>query len=440
MGIMKNLKNKNVLVYGLSVSGVWCTKLLQKQKVNIFLFDDNQEKLINIGIKKCTILSMIDENTIKSMSLIIVSPSIEKENRVIKLANKYGVQVMSELEFSSQFCKNLVAITGTNGKTTTVELITAILCKKQKAVACGNIGYPLSKAVLKNKSSIKVAEVSSFMLENAQTFNPKVATVLNIEEDHLIRHKTMEEYIKLKMSIFKNLTASDFAVVNLDLNITPETNAEVVSYSYSHPAHVRVKNGAIYLLGTKIVNLNELKIKGKHNIYNAMCAICYGYIFKVKPIKMREALINFKPDRFRNELVAEVNGIKFVNDSKSTNIASTLASTESCKGAIILMLGGSKKDLDYNVLINKLTKRVKHIVAFGEIAQNINEANTGKFSIEICQNLSSAFDFAVGLAQKNDTILLSPSSASYDEFSNYIERGKKFNEKVKDYETKISKT
>ena len=437
---MKNLKNKNVLVYGLSVSGVWCAKLLLKKKAHIFLFDDNQEKLKGVGIKNCEILLSLDKSLIKNMNLIVVSPSIEPDNSVFLLAKECSVKVMSELEFASQFCPNLVAVTGTNGKTTTVELITAILNKKQKAVACGNIGYPLSKAVLNNKRSIKVAEVSSFMLENAQTFNPKVATVLNIEEDHLIRHKTMEEYVKLKMNIFKNLSATDFAVVNLDLNINPQTNAEVVSYSYSHPAHVKVKDGAIYLLGTKIVNLNELKLKGKHNIYNVMCAICYGYIYNIKPAKMREALINFTPDRFRNEFVAVVGGIKFVNDSKSTNIASTLASTESCKGAIVLLLGGSKKELNYSVLFNKLTKRVKHIVAFGEIAEDIVLANNNKFKIDICENLSSAFDFALTVAIKNDTILLSPSSASYDEFSNYIERGKKFNEKVKEYEAKISKT
>lgn len=198
-------KNKNILVYGMSISGEWATKLLLKLRANVFLFDDDLEKLKAKNFRNCFIVNSLDESLIKEFDAIVVSPSIPKDNNVIIWAKQQNIKVFSELEFASQFCKKIVAVTGTNGKTTTVQLITAILRKKYKAYACGNIGYPLSKAVLEKKKGIFVAEVSSFMLENCETFSPHVATVLNIEPDHLVRHKTMEEYTKTKLNILKNL-------------------------------------------------------------------------------------------------------------------------------------------------------------------------------------------------------------------------------------------
>ena len=165
-----------------------------------------------------------------------------------------------------------------------------------------------------------------------------------------------------------------------------------------------------------------------------MCAICYGLIYGVGLNKIRQAILDFSPDRFRIEHVAKINEINFVNDSKSTNIASTLASTETVKGPIILLLGGSKKGLDYSQLFNKLTKRVKQICVFGEIANDLILHNNDKFKIEDCKTLDKAFDYATSVAKPNDTILLSPASASYDQFENYAERGKAFNLKVEEYE------
>ena len=170
-----------------------------------------------------------------------------------------------------------------------------------------------------------------------------------------------------------------------------------------------------------------------------MCAICYGLIYKVKLSKIKQAILSYNPEHFRIEAIAKVNSINFFNDSKSTNIASTLASTETIKGSIILLLGGSKKGLDYTQLFEKLTKRVKQICVFSEISNDLILANNGKFKMEDCKTLSNAFDFAISVSKPNDTILLSPASASYDQFKNYIERGNAFNKKVKEYEKAISK-
>ncbi len=432
-------KNKNVLVYGLSVSGEWASKLLLKLKANVFLYDDNKEKLKTKPIQSCYLINELNENIITQFDYIVLSPSIEKDNPFVQIAKQNNIKIFSELEFASLFCKKLVAVTGTNGKTTTVQLITALLNKKHKAVACGNIGEPLSKTVLRNKRYIKVAEVSSFMLENASLFHPHVATILNIEPDHLVRHKTMDEYTKLKYNIFANLQANDYAVVNLDNNIRPQNDCLTVTYSCEKIADIFLKNNAIYIHQHKIVNLNELKIKGKHNIYNIMCALAYAYLYNVKISDMQDVLRNFSLDKFRMQYIKTINEINFINDSKSTNIAATLACAESVKGAIILLLGGSKKGLDFSKLFSKLTKRVKLICAYGEIKDDLFNANNNKFKLIKCNNLTEAFNIAVKNALPNDSVVLSPATASYDQFANYIERGQAFNKKVAEYESEVAK-
>ena len=408
-------------------------RILYFKKANVFLFDDNEDVINKKQIKGCYVLNELNENLIEQFDFIVVSPSIEKDNKYLLLAKKFKIKIYSEIEFASLFCKNLVAVTGTNGKTTTVKIITALLQSKYKAIACGNIGFPMSRAVLESGKSIKVVEVSSFMLENADTFSPNIATITNIEQDHLIRHKTMEEYSKLKKSIFKNLKPTDYAVINLDLNIVPKENTQTITYSYNHNADVCVRNGAIFLHNEKVLNINELNLKGKHNIYNIMCAICFAYIYKIKTKNMRNILINLQGEKYRIEKVATINEIHFVNDSKSTNISSTLACVETIKGAIILLLGGSNKGLDYKPLFSKLSKRVKYIIVYGETANQFLLNNEDKFQIEKVDNLTQAFQIATKKAKPNDTILLSPATASYDQYSSYVERGKHFDNLVKDY-------
>lgn len=432
-------KQKNVLVYGMSTSGEWVSRLLLKLRANVFLYDDDKQKLKCKNIGNCYLIQELNDNLISQFDFIVVSPAIEKDNTFLLTAKKKNIKIYSEIEFAGQFCKKLVAVTGTNGKTTTVELISAILNKKHKAIACGNIGYPLSRAVIEKKKYIKVVEVSSFMLENAKTFSPHVATILNIEPDHLIRHKTMDEYIKLKYNIFNNIKPQDYIVVNLDDNIHPTLNSLTLTYSLKYLADVYIRNGYIYLHQNKIIAINELKIKGKHNLYNIMCAICYGYVYKVSTKQIRDVLLNFRSEPFRIEEIGVVNGVHFINDSKSTNISSTLACVDAVKGTMILLLGGSKKGLDYKRLFSHLPKRVKKIIVYGEIADDLINANNGNFDIEKAENLSLSFEIATKLAKKNDSIVLSPASASYDQFSSFIERGKLFNKLVSEYEISTKK-
>ena len=239
-------KHKNFLVYGMSSSGEWATKLLLKKKASVFLYDDNVEKLKNKKFKDCYLVQNLNENLISQFDYIVLSPSIELDNFVVQTANKFNIKMFSEIELASLFCKNFVAITGTNGKTTTVQLISALINSKRKAIACGNIGYPFSRAILENKRAIKVVEVSSFMLEHCEEFHPHVATILNIEPDHLIRHKTMEEYTRTKHQIFKNLSNQDYAIVNLDLAIRPQKNANFNLFANAQRGRLFKKWGNIF--------------------------------------------------------------------------------------------------------------------------------------------------------------------------------------------------
>lgn len=435
------VKNKNALVFGMSLSGEWAVKLLNKLGANIYVYDDNPDQIKGKTLTNCFLVRTIDNYLALKLDFVIVSPSISLDNPSLRFLQSYNIKIFSEVEFASQFDSNILAVTGTNGKTTTVELITAILNKQYSAIACGNIGYPLSRAVLENKRAIKVVEVSSFMLEHADNFHPHIATVLNVEPDHLIRHKTFDEYLNLKKSIFKNLTANDYAVVNLDKNIHPTTNCMKLTYSLTHPADICLTDGYLTINRRKILPVSGLNLKGKHNLQNILCAVCFAVIMRVPDNLIAQAVGEFKPNNFRMQEVGTQNKIRFINDSKSTNIASTLACAETIKGSLILLLGGSDKGLDYTELFRKLSKRVRLVVAFGEIAQNLVDANQNlfltshyKFEITQCKNLSTAFDYAATHAKEGEAVVLSPASASYDEFKNYIERGKAFNKKVKDYE------
>ena len=434
-----NVKHKNFLVYGMSVSGEWVAKLLAKKKANVFLFDDDHQTLKNKTIKDCYVLPELNENFILQFDYIVVSPSIEKDNEYLKIAREGNIKIFSEVEFASMFCKKYVAVTGTNGKTTTVKIIEQLLTTKYKAKACGNIGYPVSRAVLDNKRAIKVIEVSSFMLENCETFSPHIATITNITSDHLTRHKTIEEYSRLKQSIYKNLKSNDYAVVNLDENLCEKSNCLTLTYSYNHLADVCVRNDAIYLHNQKVVSLSDLKLKGKHNVYNIMCAICFAYIYKIKIDKIRNVLINLRTEKFRIEHIASISKIKFVNDSKSTNQASTLSAVDTVRGAIILILGGSNKNLNYEKMFQHMSKRVKEVVVYGEIANQLILDNKNKFTIKKFENLKQSFEYACSVAIANDTILLSPATASYDQYENYIERGNEFNRLVEEYANKTKK-
>lgn len=447
---MINFFVKNVLVYGMSESGIWTSILLIKKNAKCFVYDDNKKVVNNLKfptkytnlLKKINKIEKLTNNLILSFDAIVVSPGVSIDNKFLKYAKKNGKLVISELEFVFLNCRNkILAITGTNGKTTTTELITAMLNIQIKATAVGNIGYPLTRAIVEKISGCFVVEVSSFMLEAIISFKADIATITNIAPDHLDRHKTFKNYKNLKLKIFDNLNKNDTAIVNLDddyVNNIKPNKYKIIFFSQKYVCHGAYSlNNVVYYSAKKvekIIDIEDIKIKGKHNIYNILCAICFAKKLNIKTNNVIKVLKTFETAKYRYQLVGCYNGISFVNDSKSTTVASTNMAIESTDQPIFLLLGGSDKNINYEDLFIHQSK-IKYYCVYGQTAQKIFDIAKEKniSNIQVFQNLKDAFDFCISNAISNDCVLLSPACASFDQFKNYEERGEYFNKLVKDY-------
>lgn len=444
------LKNKNVLVYGLARSGLASIELLKKQKATIFLYDDDKLVLKAIQNKKeitecATILFELETDSLDFFDVIVLSPSVSIYTELIKQAQLKGVSVISELELGFLH-KNgrMIAVTGTNGKTTTVELITHILKEAGKpVVSCGNIGVPLSESVLVNKKhTIYVAEVSSFQLESIHKFAPDYACLINITPDHLDRHFTLKNYINAKLELFKNSKKKKVAIFNIDDENIKKTkidlNCEVYFYSTKKEVieGVFLKQGIVYFKNNGIIKQllkkEDIPLLGLHNLSNALCAILVTYLYGISVDFIKTALKSFKLAPHRLEFVKEHNGVWYYNDSKATNLDACLKAVESFTKNIILMLGGSDKGENYNLLFKNLPKNVRHIVVSGTNAKKIlTSAKKYSFlNITRAKNFEDCFYKAQKEVKEGEVLLLSPASASFDEFNNYKERGETFKELV----------
>ncbi|MBR1983838.1 MAG: UDP-N-acetylmuramoyl-L-alanine--D-glutamate ligase, partial [Clostridia bacterium] len=327
----------------------------------------------------------------------------------------------------------LVGVTGTNGKTTTVSLINAILKEnKIKTALVGNVGKPITSEIEKiDKNTVCVTEISSFQLESVQSICPHISCVLNIAPDHLERHYSMENYVYLKKKLLKNQTATEYTVLNYDDEIVKSFHLE----SNAKPIFVSLKeqvDGA-YLVGDKIyyrnefiIHINELPLIGEHNVYNCMFAIVVAKLLGVNKKVITSALKAFKGVKHRIELVNEIQGVKYYNDSKATNTASTISAIRTMKLPTVLMLGGSEKGEKYDTLFQEIIKsNVKHVVLMGDSRFHMLESAMaqGYKNVTLTEEFSVALKVANIFAQKGDCVLLSPACASFDKFSSYEERG-----------------
>lgn len=440
---MKNkFKNKNVLIMGMGKSGQSSLQLLTKLGAFCYVYDDNIEKLKNIEINDISVVSNFGEEIVKVMDYMILSPGISIYDEKVKLAKLFGVKVLSELELGSQFLKgNLIGVTGTNGKTTTCSLIYHILKTANKfSMLCGNIGEPLTENLLPFKSNY-VVEMSSFQLESLEKTKPHIAAITNITPNHLDRHLTFENYVNAKLNIFKNMTKKDFLVLNYDDQIVKkidnnQTKAKLIFVSiFEKIDGFFVKNHEIYYKKhkkiKKIVNLSNIKLMGKHNLQNILIAVAVCKILKIKNQFIQKAIDTFEPIRHRLQFVKNVNGVDFVNDSKSTSPDSTITAINSFeRKPIILILGGSDKNTSFDFLAKKLSQseNLKYIVVCGETTKKIVKS-LKKFGIKNfkeAKKFDDAVLFANNLARSGDTILLSPACASFDFFNSFEERGDTF--------------
>ncbi|MBQ4268759.1 MAG: UDP-N-acetylmuramoyl-L-alanine--D-glutamate ligase, partial [Clostridia bacterium] len=373
---------------------------------------------------------------------LVLSPGIPVDHPLAVAFKRDGRAVIGETELAARYFQGtVVAVTGTNGKTTTVSMIEKILqTGGYQAKACGNIGAPFICEV-NSQTELAVAEISSFQLETLQSLKPHVAVLLNVTEDHLNRHYNMENYVFLKRKIFKNCTEAEYAVLNYDDETARETaeqiKARVVYFSMRRKLNgAYCSDGGLYFGAERIMDVSDLPLDGVHNAQNALAAIAVAKIMGVKNEEIKKALTEFKGIRHRMETVAELNGVRYINDSKGTNVDATLKAVSCMKRETVLLLGGKEKGYDYDKLFASLAgSKIVHAVLYGENRLSLTSAalRAGFKEISVCGKFAFAVSLARMLAKSGQDVLLSPASASFDEFSGYEERGDAFVEIVRSF-------
>ena len=445
------LKGKKVLLVGLAKTGISTIKCLAKYGADITVNDikteDQLEEIIAEikdidGIKY--ILGHHPEN-ISDIDMVVVSPGVPLDLPFIKKVIEENKELIGEVELAYQLAKKpyFVGITGTNGKTTTTSLTGEIFEKAGKETyVVGNIGNPVIDAVqAANEGASFVTELSSFQLESIKDFKPSVSAVLNITEDHMNRHHTMENYIDAKARVFMNQDKNDFCVLNYDDELTralaEKCNANVVFFSRLEKLEkgVYVENGDIIIDINEKINLMkvcELSLPGGHNLENCMAAAAMAYVSGIDIEVIREVLKTFKAVEHRLEFVKEVEGVKYVNDSKGTNPDSTIKAVQAYENPIILIAGGYDKGSTYDELLEIAKKNVKTLVLLGQTADKIEEAarRIGFTDIHRVEDMKEAVKTCHDIAKEGDIVLLSPACASWGMYKNFEVRGKDFKDNV----------
>lgn len=414
-------KYKNVLIYGYAASGKAVERVLIEKDVNYKIYDDN----MRLGGGKY--LFQLKKADVKKFDLIVISPAVSIFNKIIKFAENEGVRVISELEFGYLICPYpIIAVTGTNGKTTVTKMLEHCLNNSGLSVkALGNVGEPLSEVGNYEKLDYVICEVSSFQLEATYKFKPQIGVLLNIDCDHLDRHKTYENYVNLKISLFKNCNSENYAVINNEpeiLNGVKNTATKKIVLN----DNCELNKDYILFNGERVCNIKDLK----HSTYltNILAVVSVLKLVGVENSKIIDGINSFKGLNHRLEFIDKVNNVEFYNDSKATNPHATLGAVSrlNSKQNITLMLGGSNKNFDFESLINKLPNNVTKIVAFGNCRKKIFKAAKQKINTVQCLNLKTAFLTAVKQTKSGGVVLLSPACASFDEFNSYAERGNLF--------------
>ena len=444
---------KTVLVVGTGISGVAATELLLKNGSRVILFDGNQEldaaalkeknpQLTEVEI----ILGTLKEEDLKRIDLAVLSPGVPTDLPMVEQIREKEIPIWGEIELAYQFTKGaVVAITGTNGKTTTTALTGEIMANYFPDVkVVGNIGIPYtSVAADTTDETVTVAEISSFQLETIHEFHPKVTAILNITPDHLNRHHTMECYIRTKESITRNQTRDEVCVLNYEdeelrkfgetLHCTPLYFSSVRKLENG----LFYEDGAIYYArdgqNEKVIDVDELNILGLHNYENAMAATGMALTMGVSLDKIRESLKKFQAVEHRIEYVTEWNGIRFYNDSKGTNPDAAIKGIQAMNRPTYLIGGGYDKQSTYDEWIESFDGKVKKLVLIGQTREKIAECakKHGFTQIELCDSLEEAIDVCCKDAKSGDAVLLSPACASWGMFKNYEERGRIFKEYVR---------
>ena len=447
------IKGKKVLVFGSGISGIAAAALLLEKEAEVVLYDGNaaldaqairQEIRNRADGEVEVILGELKHQVIDTLDLTVISPGVPTDLPVVEEMRKAGIPIWGEIELAYVLGKGeVLAITGTNGKTTTTALLGAIMKQaKESAFVVGNIGNPYTSVVSETrKDSVIVAEMSSFQLETVHTFRPKVSAILNITPDHLNRHHTMEAYIEAKEQIAKNQTEEDFCVLNFEDPVTrsfgEQIRAQVLYFSSQRKLEkgIWLEDGEIIYCQEEPVkdcHVDELKLLGMHNYENVMAAVAMAAAYGVPMEQIQKTIREFTAVEHRIEFVAEKNQVAYYNDSKGTNPDAAIKGIQAMNRPTLLIGGGYDKDSSYEEWIRSFDGKVKKLVLLGATRDKINETaqKLGFTDTVLVDTLEEAVEVCVQYAKPGDAVLLSPACASWGMFKNYEERGDKFKELV----------
>lgn len=443
-----NIANKNFTVAGMGQTGLALADLLRAHGAKPFLSDSRPDHDMATASARLRQLNVPYETgghtqeALEHANALILSPGVPPAIPLARQAREQGIPVMGEMEFAFPFCKSkILAVTGTNGKTTTTELLkTLVTSCGHSVLLAGNNDAPFSTAVMApSPPEYIVLEVSSYQLETAQAFRPWIGAVLNVTPDHLARHGDMENYAFTKQRIFAAQRQGDKAVLNADAPYTADMGVpdDVELWAFSlvkDPYGGLWLDGNVIREGTKsLANLSDIRIPGRHNIENVLAALTIMRAGGFDWEKTVQGLRTFKGVEHRIEFVASHNGISYYNDSKATNIDSLRVALESFEAPIVLIAGGEGKGSDYTVLTGLVKHKVKKLVAFGQDAPLLTDAFGEVVPVEQAGPMDEVVSLAAQSAAPGDIVLLSPACASFDMFDNFEQRGKAFKEAVRDY-------
>ncbi len=450
---MIELKNKRVLVVGLGKSGKSAALFLRALGAQVTVSDSRSAEALAGEIPALLDAGVMVETgghgllTFRRQDLIVVSPGVPYDTPELKQVRAFGLPIIGELELASRFLQGqIVAITGSNGKTTTTSLLGKIFADAGGPILVGgNIGTPVIDLIAESTpQTTSVLEVSSFQLETVVEFRPHIAVVLNITQDHLDRHGTFENYAAMKARITAQQTAEDFFVLNAEDKPTQMLAARTKAQVFWFSGRRAIKQGA-FVHGESIVflpregakpepvmPLAEIPLKGAHNVENVLAAVCAARLGGVSAESIRASVASFKAVEHRLEFVATVRGVAFYNDSKATNVDATKKALEAFAGGVHLILGGKDKNSDYTELADLVRARVKTVYTIGSAAEKIERHLAGVVKIVSAGTLDAAVRQAAQVAVAGDVVLLAPACASFDQFTSYEHRGRVFKKLVKD--------
>jgi len=439
--------NQNVAVLGAGLSGAAAALLLKAEGANVTVLDSADEnKLLKSTIDNLraqnirVICGQAADQDSGKYNFVVSSPGIDPASALARnfsarsprdksILSADKIDIIGELELGWRSCETpVIAVTGTNGKTTTTEMLAQMLndCG-QETIACGNIGKPLSEVAReKTKYDVLTVEVSSFQLETIQTFHPSIALWLNFAPDHLDRYRSVAEYRAAKLRLFENQTADDVAIVNA-VESLPELRARKVTFSaYTNRADFRLAEGAIVFENKPVLRLNQTKLRGSHNIENLMATLAAGHARGLAFEKMVPPLCAYEPKPHRCEFVRQIGGVDYINDSKATNLDAVEKALLTQSKPVVLIAGGKDKGFTFEPLRQLVKEKVRSTILIGEMAERIAHDWDGAVKTELATSLADAVERAYATAKSGEVVLFSPGTSSFDMFKSYADRGDQF--------------